>query len=50
MWQIIPSLATLLQDLAPAFTEPSCRTQAEVLLGLADVLGPPHRVSRLRSH
>jgi DDE superfamily endonuclease/putative transposase ISC1217 len=39
MWQIIPSLANLLQDLAPVFTEPTCRTQAEVLLGWLMCLG-----------
>jgi hypothetical protein len=39
MWQIIPSLAALVQDLAPAFTEPTCRTQVEVLLGWLMCLG-----------
>lgn len=33
MWQIIPSLDTLLQGLAVAFTEPSFQTQREILLG-----------------
>ena len=39
MWQIIPSLASCLQDLAVVFTEPSCRTQIEVLLGWLMCLG-----------
>lgn len=39
MWQIIPSLVPLLQDLAPVFTEPSFRTQEAVLLGWLMCLG-----------
>ena len=39
MWQIIPSLASCLQDLAVVFTEPSWRTQVEVLLGWLMCLG-----------
>ena len=39
MWQIIPSLAALLQDLAPVFTEPTFRTHTEVLLGWLLCLG-----------
>lgn len=39
MWQMIPSLAVILQDLAPAFTEPSFRTQLEVVLGWLMCLG-----------
>lgn len=39
MWQIIPSLANLLQDLAPAFSEPTFRTQVEVFLGWLMCLG-----------
>jgi hypothetical protein len=39
MWQIIPSLAALVQDLTPAFTEPTIRTQTDVLLGWLMCLG-----------
>ena len=33
MWQMIPSLDTLVQGLAVVFTEPSFQTQREILLG-----------------
>lgn len=39
MWQMIPSLAVLLQDLAPAFTEPSFRTHLDVFVGWLMCLG-----------
>jgi hypothetical protein len=39
MWQIIPSLAALVQDMAPVFTEPTLRTHTEVLLGWLMCLG-----------
>jgi DDE superfamily endonuclease len=39
MWQIIPSLAALVQDLAPVFTEPTLRTHTELLLGWLMCLG-----------
>lgn len=39
MWQIIPSLTNLLQELVPAFTEPTFRTHAEVFLGWLMCLG-----------
>jgi hypothetical protein len=39
MWQIIPSLAAILQDLIPVFTEPTFRTHTEVLLGWLMCLG-----------
>lgn len=39
MWQIIPSLAAILQDLVPVFTEPTLRTHTEVLLGWLMCLG-----------
>lgn len=39
MWQIIPSLSLLLQDLSYAFTEPSFRTNMEILLGWVMCLG-----------
>lgn len=39
MWQIIPSLASCLQDLTPVFTEPSFRTQTQILLGWLLCLG-----------
>ena len=39
MWSIIPSLDTLLQALAVAFTEPSFQTHIEVLLGWVMCLG-----------
>jgi len=62
MWQLLPSLADLLRDLAPAFTEPSFRTHTAVLLGWLMCLGrrteyrvfeasDPHRVaSRAERH
>jgi hypothetical protein len=33
MWIMIPSLAKLVQDLAPVFTEPTFRTHGQLLLG-----------------
>ena len=39
MWQIIPSLASLLQDLSPVFTEPTLRTHTAILLGWLMCLG-----------
>jgi hypothetical protein len=39
VWSIIPSLDSLLQGLAVAFTEPSFRTQCDVLLGWIMCLG-----------
>src|SRR5687768_13698916 len=33
VWQMIPSLDTLVQGLAVVFTEPSFQTQREILLG-----------------
>jgi hypothetical protein len=39
MWQIIPSLAELLQDLFPVFTEPTLRTHTAILLGWLMCLG-----------
>ena len=33
MWQMIPSLDTLVQGLAVVFTEPTFQTQREILLG-----------------
>jgi len=39
MWQIIPSLSLLLQELSFVFTEPSYRTNMEILLGWVMCLG-----------
>src|SRR5947208_1331134 len=33
MWEMIPSLAALVQGLAPAFTEPSFRAHCQLVLG-----------------
>ena len=39
MWSIIPSLDTLLQGLAVAFTEPSFHTHRDILLGWMMCIG-----------
>src|SRR3982751_250880 len=46
---MIPSLERLVQDLAPAFTEPTFQTHCQLLLGWLMSLGPrtPHRVCQV---
>jgi DDE superfamily endonuclease len=49
MWTMIPSLERLVQDLAPAFTEPTFRTHCQLLLGWLMCLGTrnPYRVGQV---
>jgi hypothetical protein len=49
MWTMIPSLERLVQDLAPAFTEPTFQTHCQLLLGWLMCLGTrnPYRVCQV---
>src|ERR1700730_13736249 len=40
MWQIIPSLASLVEQFRPLFTAPSFQTHCAILLGWIMCLGP----------
>ncbi len=46
MWTMIPSLAVVVQALAPAFTQPSFHTHCQLLLGWVLCLGQ-HRLCRV---
>ena len=39
MWSVVPTLEVVLQGIAVVFTQPSCQTQREVLLGWVMCLG-----------